>query len=69
MKTKGGKLDVVSEMTVKDRKWHDITADISCWAGMSVDLYLIADPGPANNTYGDGGGWAELELHYNAADK
>ena len=69
VKTKGGKLDVVSEMTVKDRKWHDITADISRWAGLSVDLYLIADPGPANNTYGDGGGWAELELHYIAANK
>jgi hypothetical protein len=62
VKPRSGKLDTVSELTVKDRKWHDISADLSRWAGQSVDLYLISDPGPADNTYGDGGGWADLQL-------
>ena len=63
VKPRSGKLDTVSELTVKDRKWHDISADLSRWAGQSVDLYLISDPGPADNTYGDGGGWADLQRH------
>ena len=62
VRPKGGELHVITEFTVKDRKWHDISADLSRWSGCSADLYLISDPGPANNTYGDGGGWADLEL-------
>lgn len=50
------------EQTVKDYKWHDVSVDLSRWRGQSVDLYLVGDPGPANNTYGDGGGWADLKL-------
>jgi hypothetical protein len=50
------------ELTVKDYKWHDVSVDLSRWRGQSVDLYLVGDPGPANNTYGDGGGWADLKL-------
>ena len=62
VRAKGGDLVTVSELTVKDYKWHDISADLSRWSGASVDLYLIGDPGPAGNTYGDGGGWADLKL-------
>jgi hypothetical protein len=62
VRAKGGDLVTVSELTVKDYKWHDISADLSRWSGDSVDLYLIGDPGPAGNTYGDGGGWADLKL-------
>ena len=58
----GTSLDVVHEETVADYKWHDFNADLSQWAGKDVQLYLIADPGPANNTYGDGGGWADMTL-------
>ena len=63
VKSNGGEIKEVAQSTVKDRKWHDISADLSFWAGKSVDLYLISDPGPADNTYGDGGGWADLELY------
>ena len=62
VRAKGGDLVTVSELTVKDYKWHEISADLSRWSGASVDLYLIGDPGPAGNTYGDGGGWADLKL-------
>ena len=55
-------LETVCEQTVTDYRWHDFSADLSRWAGRKIDLYLISDPGPADNTYGDGGGWGDLEL-------
>ena len=54
--------ECAAEMTVKDYRWHDFRADLSRWAGRSVDLMLVGDPGPANNTFGDGGGWADMRL-------
>ena len=60
----GASPESVAEMTVKDYAWHDFRADISRWAGRTVDLILVGDPGPADNTYGDGGGWADMRLEF-----
>ena len=59
---KSGPLECVAESVVDDYVWHDFKADLSRWAGRTVDLYLVGDPGTANNTYGDSGGWADLCL-------
>ena len=58
----GAPSECVAEMTVRDYAWHDFRADLSKWAGRSVDLTLVGDPGPDDNTLGDGGGWADLRL-------
>jgi len=57
-------VECVAENVVADYLWHDFKADLSRWAGRTVDLYLVGDPGTANNTYGDSGGWADLHLEY-----
>ena len=62
VREKGGAKECVAELTVKNHVWNDISADLSRWAGKTVDLYLIADPGAADNTNGDGGGWSNLKL-------
>jgi hypothetical protein len=62
IKEKGKELEFVSELTVKNRIWNDISADLSKWAGKTIDLYLIGDPGVADNTNGDSGGWSDLKL-------
>lgn len=53
-------LRVLSEVRVTGHEWKDISADLSQCAGRKVSLYLLSDPG--GNTYGDGGGWADLRL-------
>ena len=62
VREKGGAKECVAELTVKNHVWNDISADLSHWAGKTVDLYLIADPGPVDNTNGDGGGWSDMKL-------
>jgi len=59
---KNGPLECVAERVIDDYVWHDFKADLSRWAGRTVDLYLVGDPGTSNNTYGDSGGWADLHL-------
>jgi hypothetical protein len=54
--------ECAAEMTVKDYCWHDFRADLTRWAGHTVELILVGDPGPANNTLGDDGGWADMHL-------
>ena len=62
VREKGGDKECVAELTVKNHVWNDISADLSRWAGRTVELYLIADPGAADNTNGDGGGWTDMKL-------
>ena len=52
----------VGENVVADYAWHDFRADLSPWAGRTIDLLIVGDPGRANNNYGDSGGWAEMQL-------
>ena len=47
---------------MKEKKWHDLSADLSPWRGQTVWLYLIADVGPADSSDCDGSAWGGLEL-------
>jgi len=45
-----------------DRRWRNFLVDLSPWAGRTVNLSLITEPGPAGDWAFDWAGWAELEL-------
>jgi len=53
---------VLAEQCVKEYRFMPIAADLSAYRGKRVRLCLIADTGPANNSYGDGGSWCDLSL-------
>ncbi len=58
----GGVETIVAEQEVKTHAWIPIEADLSAWAGKTIQLKLITDDGPAGNTSGDWGAWADLRL-------
>src|SRR5690625_4169624 len=53
---------VAGEQTVKKHEWREISADLSRWAGKTVRLRLVSDPGPNGDTSGDWALWAEIKL-------
>jgi len=50
------------ERTATAHEWVPIEADLSAWAGQTVSLKLVADPGPADNSIGDWASWAETRV-------
>lgn len=42
-----------------DRRWHDITIDLSAYAGQDVRLTLLTLPGPAGDGRYDWAGWGQ----------
>lgn len=46
----------------KDRRWRNYAVDLSAWSGRQVNLYLIAEAGPAGDYSYDWAGWAGLDL-------
>ena len=42
----------------EDRRWIDVTLDLSAYAGQTIDLVLTTDPGPAGDPTYDWAGWA-----------
>jgi hypothetical protein len=58
----GEKQTIVAEETVKKFEWKPIEADLSPWAGKTIQIQLISDPGPADNTEADWACWAEMRL-------
>ncbi len=58
----GDKHTVVAERTVKNFEWKPIEADLAPWAGKTIQIQLIADPGTADNTEADWACWAEMRL-------
>ena len=53
---------VLASAQVKEKKWHDLSADLSPWRGQTVWLYLIADVGPADSSDCDGSAWGGMTL-------
>jgi hypothetical protein len=45
-----------------DRRWRNYVVDLSKWSGKSVDLYLITEAGPQNDSSFDWAGWGEIQL-------
>jgi hypothetical protein len=57
-----GKEAVAAERVVVRHAWEPIEADLSAWAGQSVSLKLVVDPGPADNSSGDWAAWADMRV-------
>lgn len=57
-----GKQTIVGEQAVKDFAWKTIEADLSPWAGKTVQIELISDPGPADNVEADWSCWADMRI-------
>lgn len=57
-----GKERVLTEVASNLHEWQPIRADLSAWRGKAVQLRLISDCGPTNNTQGDWGQWGDLRL-------
>lgn len=45
-----------------DRRWRNYVVNLSAWSGKEVNLYLIAEAGPAGDYSYDWAGWADLDL-------
>jgi hypothetical protein len=59
---KDGTETLVARQQVTEHLWAPIEADLSPWAGRTIQLKLITDDGPAQNTSGDWGAWGDLRL-------
>ena len=57
-----GKQTIIGEQTVKDFEWKTIEGDLSPWAGKTIQIELISDPGPADNTEADWSCWADMRI-------
>ncbi|MCR5381631.1 MAG: hypothetical protein K6G44_11660 [Lentisphaeria bacterium] len=57
-----GKETKVGEQIVKEHVWKPIEANLAPWKGQEVQLKLVADVGPADNSTGDWSCWGDLRL-------
>jgi len=57
-----GKETTAGQQTVKEHTWLPIEADLSPWAGKQIRLRLVMDVGPADDSSGDWGSWAEMRV-------
>jgi len=58
----GGKETIVAEKQWAEHAWTPLEADLSRWAGRRIQIKLISDVGPANNSSGDWACWSNLRL-------
>lgn len=57
-----GEQTVVAERQWIAHAWTPLEADLSPWAGRQVQIKLIADVGPQDNSSGDWACWAEMRI-------
>lgn len=57
-----GKETVAAEKQWREHAWTPLAADLSAWAGQTIQVKLIADCGPADDTTGDWSCWAEMGI-------
>ncbi|MHB0957505.1 MAG: hypothetical protein ACYC0X_25790 [Pirellulaceae bacterium] len=53
---------IVAERQWIEHAWTNLAADLSPWSGRAIRLKLICDAGPADNSSGDWGCWANLRI-------
>ncbi len=53
---------VVAERQWIEHTWMPLEADLTPWAGRRVQLKLISDVGPCNNSSGDWACWADMRI-------
>jgi hypothetical protein len=50
------------KLNPSDRRWRNYLVDLSHWAGQSVEIRLITEPGPDGDWAFDWAGWADLQI-------
>jgi len=50
------------KLNPNDRRWRNYYLDLSSWAGQSIYLSLITEPGPQGDWSFDWAGWADLQI-------
>ena len=53
---------VVAERQWMEHAWTPLEADLTRWSGQQIRLKLMCDVGPADNSSGDWGCWANLRI-------
>ena len=53
---------VVAERQWMEHAWTPLEADLTRWSGQQIRLKLVCDVGPADNSSGDWGCWANLRV-------
>jgi len=54
--------EIIGATVVTKHEWAPFEADLSRWAGRTFSIYLLTNPGRADNTSGDWGCWADLRI-------
>lgn len=57
-----GEATEVARQVVEQHEWLDLEADLSRWAGQTIQLKLIADVGEADDSSGDWACWSSLRI-------
>jgi hypothetical protein len=57
-----GKETIAAEKSWIEHAWTPLEADLSPWAGKQVQIKLLTDVGPKDNSSGDWACWADLRL-------
>jgi hypothetical protein len=50
------------KLNPSDRRWRNFLVDLSPWAGQSIYLSLITEPGPKGDWTFDWAGWSDLQI-------
>ncbi len=53
---------LVGTHTVRSHRWEPMEADMTRWAGKTVRLRLVLDPGRRDDSSGDWGCWADMRI-------
>jgi hypothetical protein len=50
------------KLNPSDRRWRNFLVDLSPWAGQTINLSLITEPGSENDWAFDWAGWSDLQI-------
>ena len=64
--TQDGRETIAAEKQWIEHAWTSLEADLGRWAGQTIQLKLIADVGPKDDSTGDWSGWAEMRIESGA---
>lgn len=64
--SEGGEFETVFERHTTAKRWEDHTVDLSAYAGRTVTLRLLGDPGPKRDTTCDSAYWGNALLRVGA---
>jgi hypothetical protein len=50
------------KLNPSDRRWRNFLVDLSPWAGQTINLSVISEQGPENDSTFDWAGWSDLQI-------